>query len=48
VQFVWEERIAERFRAVDIGQLREETRELEDMQKGMKKVNPNVISMIDL
>jgi len=36
------------FSAVDIGQLKERARELEDMQKGMKKkVNPKVINMLD-
>lgn len=36
------------FAAVDIGQLKERARELEDMQKGMKKkVNPKVINMLD-
>jgi structural maintenance of chromosome 2 len=36
------------FAAVDIGRLKEKARELEDMQKGMKKkVNPKVINMID-
>jgi structural maintenance of chromosome 2 len=36
------------FSAVDIGQMKEKARELEDMQKGMKKkVNPKVINMID-
>ena len=37
------------FAAIDIGQLKEKAKELEDMQKGMKKkkVNPKVINMID-
>ena len=36
------------FAAMDIGQLKEKARELEDTQKGMKKkVNPKVINMID-
>lgn len=36
------------FDAVDVGQLKEKARELEDTQKGMKKkVNPKVINMLD-
>jgi hypothetical protein len=36
------------FAAMDIGQLKEKAKELEDTQKGMKKkVNPKVINMID-
>jgi len=33
---------------LDVGQLKEKARELEESQKGMKKkVNPKVINMID-
>jgi structural maintenance of chromosome 2 len=36
------------FAAVDIGGVKEKTQELEESQKGMKKiVNPKVINMID-
>ena len=36
------------FAVIDIVQLKERARELEDMQKGMKKkVNPKVINMLD-
>lgn len=36
------------FKSVDIGRLRDKSRELEAKQKGMKKkINPKVINMID-
>jgi structural maintenance of chromosome 2 len=36
------------FAAVDIANLREKARELEEAQKGMKKkINPKVLNMID-
>jgi hypothetical protein len=35
------------FAAADIGGLKEKARELEVSQKGMKKVNPKAINMID-
>lgn len=36
------------FASVDVGQLKEKAKELEDSQKGMKKkVNPKVLNMID-
>jgi len=36
------------FEALDVGQLKEKAKELEESQKGMKKkVNPKVINMID-
>jgi structural maintenance of chromosome 2 len=36
------------FAKLDVGQLKERARELEETQKGMKKkVNPKVINMID-
>lgn len=36
------------FASVDVGQLKEKAKELEDSQKGLKKkVNPKVLNMID-